>query len=194
MTTEVVALKVQINRGPHGAVYPEFNRVRLVSQSGLDWSMWVDQYGGWIYDSLSGHDDDTDGSGRGMQWGMLLVPEEFAIEACEKWKTCHLMSPGEAHTFFSDRHAYRIPRLRRDAGEMQAIKLEIELHTLLEDEAETEEEKETHRRRKRSAMKDAASAVDADSPQSGVNLTRSGSLQVVLAERGLTLKGESSVS
>jgi len=194
MAIEVVPLKVQINLGPHGALYPEFNRLRIVSQSGLDWSQYIDQFSPWIYDSVSGHRQATEDSELGMQWGMLLVPEEFAKEADERWSTCHLMTAEEAHEFFRARHAYRIPRLTRSVEDMQAVKLEVELHELLEKNATTEAERETHRRRKVKALGDAAKAVDASSTDAGVVFTRSASLRAVLDERGLRLKGEVDVS
>ena len=85
MARNLVPLKVRI--GLHGnghAKYPDFNSLKTIQDIGVDWSVYVDMYGdGWLYDKKSGHRDDTPDSPFGQQWGVLLVPEEFASEAAK---------------------------------------------------------------------------------------------------------------
>ena len=83
--TELVCIKVKIGKKPNGhADYPVFNQLPSVKAANKDWSHYVDDVGGgWHYDKASGHDheDLAAQSPRGMQWGCLLVDEQFADEA-----------------------------------------------------------------------------------------------------------------
>lgn len=61
--------------------YPDFNSLVTVQRSGMDWSNYIDQFGGWHYDKCCGHSVERPGSPLGVQYGCLLVPQEFATEA-----------------------------------------------------------------------------------------------------------------
>ena len=82
---ELVAIKVRIGLKPNGhAEYPNFNELGSVRKENMDWAIYVDQFGiGWQYDKTSGHKEHSEDSPAGMQWGMLLVPTDFAREAVE---------------------------------------------------------------------------------------------------------------
>lgn len=67
---------------PGQAKYPDFNSMKIVKDSGLDWSVYVDVMGlQWHYDKCCGHKEEDGSSPHGMQWGMLIVPKEFADQA-----------------------------------------------------------------------------------------------------------------
>lgn len=91
MARQLVALKVKIGlkgndwpvpkeRGH--ALYPPFNDLQAVINSGMDWAKYIDTYGeSWHYDKCCGHKEEDVDSPRGMQWGMLVVPKDFADQA-----------------------------------------------------------------------------------------------------------------
>lgn len=83
MARNLVPIKVKIGLKPNGhAKYPNFNTLQCVIDAGIDWSNYVDTYGlGWHYDKTSGHKEDTLDSPFGQQWGVLIIPKEFATEA-----------------------------------------------------------------------------------------------------------------
>ena len=83
MARELVGIKVKIGLKANGhAKYPTFNDLPIVKASGMDWSKYVDVMGlGWHYDKTSGHKEETQDSPFGQQWGMLIIPEEFATQA-----------------------------------------------------------------------------------------------------------------
>ncbi|MCP3684639.1 MAG: hypothetical protein GY861_18385 [bacterium] len=80
---EYSAIKVKIGKKPNGHhLYPSFNDLQCVKDSGMDWSKYVDVEGlGWHYDKVSGHAEETADSPRGQQWGVLIIPEAFADQA-----------------------------------------------------------------------------------------------------------------
>jgi len=80
---ELTAIKVKIGLNVNGsAKYPSFNNLPVVKAAGMDWAKYVDTQGlGWHYDKTSGHQDETADSPRGQQYGVLIIPEQFAVEA-----------------------------------------------------------------------------------------------------------------
>ncbi len=48
----------------------------------MDWSKYIDTFGeGWMYDRKSGHQDDDSDSPKGTQYGVMMVPVDFAEQA-----------------------------------------------------------------------------------------------------------------
>ncbi len=136
---ELVPLKVKIlikgkewsNYKQRGhAFYPDFNLLQCIIDAGLDWSYYVDQYGGgWHYDKQSGHkEEDGDNSPHGLQWGVLLVPEEFAEQAEALYpKQTEIISEAEFETFYNDRaHAHEASE-KLDADILAGIKSKQDL-------------------------------------------------------------------
>jgi hypothetical protein len=79
---EMVPLKVKIKTQGKNALYPNFNSLSVVADSGMDWSTYIDTYGlGWCYDKTSGHKTHSVESPFGEQWGVLVITEAFVIEA-----------------------------------------------------------------------------------------------------------------
>jgi len=102
------AIRVTIGRSSNGAAqYPNFNSLAVVSASGLDWSKYVDVKGmGWNYDKTSGHDDENPGSPRGQQFGILLIPEQFAVQAIAGFPaTCTRLTETQCENFWDTKHA-----------------------------------------------------------------------------------------
>jgi hypothetical protein len=77
-----VMIGTKVVDGKRQAAYPDFNQLQVVRDSGMDWAYWVDANGGgWHYDKCCAHAVDKPGSPVGTQFGMLLVPIDFAIQA-----------------------------------------------------------------------------------------------------------------
>ena len=76
---ELTPLKVIIKLKSNGsALYPDFNSLPIVRDSGLDWSVYIDNQGsGWLYDCC-GHKESDPDSPVVSQLGMILVPAVFA--------------------------------------------------------------------------------------------------------------------
>ncbi len=107
---ELTALKIKIELNTDGsAKYPNFNSLAVVSASGIDWSKYIDTQGlGWHYDKTSGHKEDSVDSPLGQQWGVLIVPEAFTLQAIAAFPTiCSRLTEAELTTFHDDKaHAH----------------------------------------------------------------------------------------
>jgi len=107
MARSFAAIKITIGLRPNGeADHPNFNLLPIVQafynlsapptdkekREGKDWSYYLKNFGeGWAYDKSSRHEDDNDsdpdGTPIGNQYGVLLIPEQFAIEALAEFPT-----------------------------------------------------------------------------------------------------------
>ena len=138
---QFVPIKVKIGLGvvdtPKGKrkqhIYPKFNDMVAVKNSGMDWSEYVDIQGlGWQYDKCCGHAVDTPESPFGQQWGVLVVSKLFADEAVS-------MFPSEVTKLneiglidFWDNHAYRhTPSEDVDESILNAIAIKKRLGLVL---------------------------------------------------------------
>lgn len=126
---EYTAIKVEILSGQGKCLYPDFNQLAVVKQSGLDWSQYIDQNGsGWLYDKKCGHAEVDVDSPSGIWLGMLLIPEQFALEAIAKFPDRIVrMTEAAAETFYNNRHACKMPDEDIDSDILQGIKLKQEL-------------------------------------------------------------------
>lgn len=188
---EVVAIVVKIGLGPKGATYPNFNSLPVVSETGLDWSHWIDRNGsGWLYDCC-GHGDESEDSPVGTRLGMLLVSERFAEEAVAAFPSLvSLLDESAADDFYAKKHMARAARLTRDATILTGLEAEIRLQKMLLDAAETDEERETYSRRLKAALADAADVTDASKPSRGVTQTPRKSFEDFKKSRNFKLKSK----
>ncbi len=114
MVKELVAIKVKIGLHPDGtAKYPDFNSLNAVKHSPFDdWAVYIDRVGtGWLYDKC-GHQEEENGSPKGQQWAMTLVPETFAKEAVETFAEVTWLSEAEAEEFYDKKFARRVSQDR----------------------------------------------------------------------------------
>jgi len=112
MARNLVPLKVKIGLTASGAAkYPQFNLLPSVINAKIDWSKYVDIHGtGWHYDKKYGHKEEGADSPFGMQWGVLLVPKEFADEAVKQFpEECTKIIETELQTFYDDRVGAHMP-------------------------------------------------------------------------------------
>lgn len=79
---ELVALKIEITQNGSDYVYPEFNRITPSNRGNIDWTKYIDQFGGWLYDQRCGFlETDEESPEEGVRIGAFCVPEGFAREA-----------------------------------------------------------------------------------------------------------------
>jgi hypothetical protein len=130
MARSLAAIRVKIGHKPDGmAAYPNFGALAVVAANGMDWSRYVDKEGlGWHYDKTSGHDDDDADSPAGQQWGLLIVPEQFAIEAVAQFPgECTRMTEAECQQFYDDRARVQQADDDRDEAMLTALRAEFNL-------------------------------------------------------------------
>jgi len=101
---EKVPIKVKIGLKKNGhCLYPDFNSLPVVQEAGQDWANYVGQ---WYYDNKCGHAEVDECSPEGCWCGMLLIPEEFANQAKDKFPDeIEILSEADAEKFYNERHA-----------------------------------------------------------------------------------------
>lgn len=98
-----IKVKILLKQNGH-AKYPNFNELNSVQQSGKDWCVYIMEEGlGWHYD-VTGHSEDTVDSPVGQQWGVLIVPQEFADESVLVYPDiCTKLTEQELESFYNDK-------------------------------------------------------------------------------------------
>lgn len=126
---ELVPIKVKIGLRPNKhADHPDWTQLPL-AQSEDPAAHMID---GWKYDKTSGHAEHTADSPRGMQWGCVLVTEQFADEAMTLFPALVTkMTEAEFETFWNEKAYAHVPANRRDADELVGLKAELDLSTAL---------------------------------------------------------------
>jgi hypothetical protein len=122
---ELVPLKVKIGlKNGGGHQFPNFNALSSGLRDGMDWSHYVDKFGGWHYDKVAGHhDDDTENDSPPGTWiGMLMVPEDFALAAVAAFPaTCCVCAESVCADFYNNRAHKHEPAIKEDKEVLQAI-------------------------------------------------------------------------
>lgn len=138
---DLAALKVKIGlkSGSAGrqAAYPDFGSLPSVKASGMDWAHYIDiEGGGWEYDKTSGHREETADSPLGQQWGMLLVPEQFANEAVAAFPgECSRLTEADCQVFFESKSRAHLDDVKRDVQVLQGLQEELTLAKEINDTA-----------------------------------------------------------
>lgn len=123
---ELVPIKVKIGLRSNGhADHPNFNQLNCVKDSSLDWSRYVDIKGlGWHYDKKCGHREEDSTSPYGMQWGVLIIPKEFADEAKDFFpEVIEKLTEIKLEKFYDERAHAHEPNEKIDVNVLQAIKM-----------------------------------------------------------------------
>lgn len=125
----LVAIKIKILSGQGKCLYPDFNQLPVVKDSGLDWSQYIDQEGsGWLYDKKCGHAEVDSESPVGEWMGMLLIPEQFAVEALVKFPDrITRLNKVETEVFYNDRVTCKMSDEEIDADVLSRIKAKQDL-------------------------------------------------------------------
>lgn len=130
MARQLVPIKVKIGLKSNGnALYPDFNKLQTVADSGMDWAKYIDIYGlGWHYDKVSGHKEETTDSPFGQQWGALIVPPAFADEAIAMYpETTSKLTEAELEDFYNTKAHAHEPDENIDTDILAGIKAKQDL-------------------------------------------------------------------
>lgn len=122
---DLVPLKVQIGLRSNGyADHPDWMKLPLAATEKPADHMMV----GWKYDRTSGHKEETLDSPFGMQWGMILVTEQFATEAVTTFpKLVTVLTEAEAQVFWDEKVHGHMPENRIDTEQLQGLKAQRDL-------------------------------------------------------------------
>ena len=123
MATLCKALRVKIGlRGSGGHAYPNFNKIDPALRGNVDWSHFVDKFGGWLYDNVEGHNPN------GIWIGYVLVPKPFANEAVRLFPAqCKIVDEPTVSTFYENRSNIGQPAVLEDAETIAKIKNKADL-------------------------------------------------------------------
>ena len=136
MSREGVAIKVKIGLKPSGkgemwADYPDWNKLPLAASTPVQNHQIVK----WKYDKCCGHQEDSVDSPVGMQWGMMVVTEQFANEAVAMYPdTVSVMTEAEAEDFWNNKACSHIPENRVDSKVLGDLNIELQLRTALNED------------------------------------------------------------
>jgi hypothetical protein len=126
---ELTPIRVEIGLNGDGThKYPPFNEIAAELRDNMDWSRFIDAYGGWQYDKCCGHCDDgcdendpVCNSPNGCWLGILLVPSDFA-EAATGLPGVTELSYEDAKRFYETRVTKHQSATLVDIEAMNAIK------------------------------------------------------------------------
>lgn len=166
---ELVAIKVRIgldHKNHHR--YPAFNALPSGVREGLDWSRFVDKYGGWLYDKKAGHRETDDESPAGYWFGVVIVPELFAVEAADLFsKDIEVLNENDLRRFYEERVTHNQPEILDDLEILQALAAKKQLGIALSD--------------------DDQMALDPDSEHRGRRRNKEKQLSDMMANRGVSI-------
>ena len=137
---EGVAILVTIGKKPEGgALYPNWLDLPLASSGIGDTEKRIlskaEQIHGWIYDKESGHDDDTPGSPRGTQQGILIVTKKFADQAVAMYggppHNVRILTEAEAENFWDTKGMAHVQTEKIDIEALQALEIKRNLTVAL---------------------------------------------------------------
>lgn len=129
---DAAAIKVRIGLRPNGhADHPDWSSLPLAGSGTKDereQAVRAHQAHSWVYDKTSGHAEETPGSPRGVQFGMMLVSERFAAEAMAAFPALVTrMTEAEAREFWDVNGHGHLEDERRDDVALKGLKDEFVL-------------------------------------------------------------------
>ncbi|MBT6504446.1 MAG: hypothetical protein HOK67_31625 [Deltaproteobacteria bacterium] len=129
MAREGVGIKVKIGLRANGhADHPNWGLLPMVKGGTTPESQQIVK---WKYDKTSGHDDDNgDDSPVGMQWGMMIVTEQFANEAVATFPPgiVTIMTEAEAEAFWDDKAHTHVSENQMNSQLLSDLNTELQLH------------------------------------------------------------------
>lgn len=129
----VVPIKVMIGLRANGeADHPDWTTLPIagVSKNKEDRESKIREHslGSWFYDKMSGHEDDTIDSPRGVWFGMRFVSPQFASEATAAFPTLvTIMTKSECAAFWDNRVFFRQGNDLIDTDILQGLKAQRDL-------------------------------------------------------------------
>lgn len=174
---DVVPIRVKIGLKPNGhADYPAWENLPIIAAglpAGNPTRARIDEEINkhwhpvkWLYDKVSGHEDDTPGgafaSPQGQQWGMLLVSRQFADQAISAFPALVTeMTQAQCQNFWNNRAMVRLRDEDDDLDALNALKVRRDLLLSLPDSPQRTTRLEALDTR-------IANALDPDSDEPGV--------------------------
>jgi hypothetical protein len=145
---DLVPIKVKIELQEKGrAKYPDFNSLPGGIRNNMDWSEYIDAYGsGWLYDCCGHKEEQMDGdewdSPLGQQWGVILVPKNFADGAVIAFPNeCEKIDDARCQVFYDTRHARDFPEENVNEEALKQFEVKERLGVTLTPEEETRKAK-----------------------------------------------------
>ena len=123
------SIKVKIGLRPNGhADHPDWQKLPMAKTKNPD----DEQIIKWKYDKTSGHEEVSEDSPRGMQWGMMVVSDQFATEAVAIFpELVTIMTEEEAEDFWDNKAHGHIPKYKVDQEALKGLKAELELKEIM---------------------------------------------------------------
>ncbi len=127
--SDLVPIKVQVLRGPSGAVYPAFNGIASECRGRADWAKFIDRFGGFVYDDRSGFGvADNENPNPDTQFACCLVPLPFARAAVAGWTDrVEILTEAAWEAFYNGRSASLAPTEHLDTTVLQGIVARVAL-------------------------------------------------------------------
>ena len=133
MSREGVAIKVKIGLKPNGrgdmwADYPDWDKLPLAATE----THQSHQIVKWKYDKCCGHREGSVDSPLGMQWGMMVVTQQFADEAVAMFPDkVTVMTEAEAEDFWDNKAHAHMPENKVDSEVLGNLNTELQLRKAL---------------------------------------------------------------
>ena len=131
---ELVPIKVKIGLRANGhADHPQWTLLPMIANESQE-----KQYmpHGWMYDKAAGHREARSGAGDwdspiGMQWGCLLVTQQFADEAVETFPTLvTIITEAEFESFYDGKCMAHLTENKYDIQTLEGLKLEHDIKVI----------------------------------------------------------------
>ncbi len=121
----LVPIKVKIGLRPNGhADHPDWSKLPLAQTEDHATHM----FHGWQYDKTSGHQESTSDSPHGMQWGAVLVTQQFATEAVATFPALvSVMTEAEFEIFWDEKVHAHMPAESVNVEALQGLRAERDL-------------------------------------------------------------------
>lgn len=173
---ELVALRIEITQNGNDYVYPDFNRVDSANRGNIDWTKYIDQFGGWLYDQCCGFlETDEESPEEGVKIGVFCVPEGFARDAITLFSD-HVSVIDEAafEKFHDERVMIHVPAEKIDPEIVNGLRAKYgQASGPLDTSVMTQEEEQM---------------LDPESPRPGIVRNKKRKFVDVKKARNLTLK------
>ena len=122
---DLVPIKVKIGLRSNGhADHPDWSKLPL-ARSVIPSTL---MFHGWKYDKTSGHAESTPDSPIGVQYGVVLVTPEFAVQALSVFPDIiEVLTENQLETFWNEKAYGHVTEDRVDVSALQALLVERQL-------------------------------------------------------------------
>lgn len=124
---QLIPIRLHVKYGPkNGTVqhlWPELNQVDAALRDNMDWCHFLDKFGGWITDKLSGHGQVDAGNPDPDTWiCCALLPEDFVNAAKALFPAeIEIIDEATIETFYNNRFAVKLPSVHINEDAMKVV-------------------------------------------------------------------------